>query len=101
MDDFNQSKQNGIWGRLENALYEDVDVQDLRASVFGGPVFHPDDRAYRGVALPSECWKLLVYQEHGTLNARASLLTQNVDHLRALLALDEFRVYQLTIDELE
>lgn len=24
MDDFNQSKQNGIWGRLENALYQDV-----------------------------------------------------------------------------
>ncbi|WP_367281548.1 DNA/RNA non-specific endonuclease [Paeniglutamicibacter sulfureus] len=30
MDDFNQSSQEGIWGRLENALYEDVDVQDLR-----------------------------------------------------------------------
>lgn len=101
MDDFNQSKQNGIWGRLENALYEDVDVQDLRASVFGGPVLHPDDRIYRGVALPSEYWKLLVYQNQGTLKARAFLLTQDLDHLRALLALDEFRVYQITIAELE
>lgn len=101
MDDFNQSKHNGIWGRLENALYENVDVQDLRASVFGGPVFHPDDRTYRGIALPSEYWKLLVYQNQGTLKARAFLLTQNLEHLRALLALDEFRVYQITIDELE
>ncbi|WP_286166906.1 DNA/RNA non-specific endonuclease [Arthrobacter sp. AQ5-05] len=101
MDDFNQSKQNGIWGRLENALYEDVAVQDLRASVFGGPVLHPDDRIYRGVALPSEYWKLLAYQNQGTLKARAFLLTQDLDHLRALLALDEFRVYQITMDELE
>lgn len=101
MDDFNQSKQNGIWGRLENALYEDVDVQDLRASVFGGPIFHPDDRIYRGIALPSEYWKLLVFQEQGVLKARAFLLTQDLDHLRALLALDEFRVYQITLDELE
>lgn len=33
--------------------------------------------------------------------ARAFLLTQDLDHLRALLALDEFRVYQITMDELE
>lgn len=42
-----------------------------------------------------------VYQNQGTLKARAFLLTQDLDHLRALLALDEFRVYQITLDELE
>ena len=101
MDDFNQSSQDGLWGRLENALYEDVDVQDLRASVFAGPVFGPADRLYRDVALPAEYWKLLVFQEHGVLKARAFLLTQDLDQLRAVLALDEFRVYQITIGELE
>ena len=101
MDDFNQSSQDGLWGRLENALYEDVEVQDLRASVFAGPVFRSDDRLYREVALPSEYWKLLVFQEHGVLKARAFLLTQALDQLRAVLALDEFRVYQITIAELE
>ena len=101
MDDFNQSSQNGIWGRLENALFEDVDVEDLRVSVFAGPVLGPDDRTYRGVALPSEYWKMLVFQEQGVLKARAFLLTQNLDHLEAILALDEFRVYQITVDELE
>lgn len=72
MDDFNQSSQNGIWGRLENALYEDVDVEDLRVSVFGGPVFHPDDRVYRGIVLSSEYWKLLVFQDQGVLNRARS-----------------------------
>ncbi|MGB9033643.1 MAG: DNA/RNA non-specific endonuclease [Paeniglutamicibacter sp.] len=101
MDDFNQSRQDGLWGRLENALYEDVDVQDLRASVFAGPVFGAADRVYRDVALPAEYWKLLVFQELGVLKARAFLLTQDLDQLRAVLALDEFRVYQIIVAELE
>ncbi|MCW4466852.1 DNA/RNA non-specific endonuclease [Glutamicibacter sp. MNS18] len=101
MDDFNQSRQNGIWGMLENALYDLVDVQDLRASVFAGPVFHVQDWPYRNVPLPAEYWKLLAYRENGILKARAFLLTQDLDQLRAVLALDEFRVYQITLPELE
>ena len=101
MDDFNQSSQDGIWGQLENALYEQVDVQDLRTSVFGGPVFQPGDQVYRGVGLPSEYWKLIVFKENGVLKARAFLLTQDLDQLRVALALDEFRVYQVSVGELE
>lgn len=101
MDDFNQSSQNGIWGRLEDALYEDVDVENLRVNVFAGPVFRTDDRVYRGVALPSEYWKMLVFQDQGVLKARVFLLTQDLDQLRAILALDEFRVYQITLSELQ
>ncbi len=44
---------------------------------------------------------MLVFQEQGVLKARAFLLTQNLDHLEAILALDEFRAYQITVDELE
>lgn len=101
MDDFNQSSKQGVWGRLENALFEDVDVQDLRVSVFGGPVFHADDRVYRGIALPAEYWKLLVFQDQGVMKSRAFMLTQNLEHLRGILMLDEFRVYQITVAELE
>lgn len=101
MDDFNQSSKDGIWGRLENAVFEEVDVDDLRVSVFGGPVFHQDDRIYRGTALPHEYWKLVAFCENGILKARAFLLTQNLDQLRALMDLDEFRVYQITLAELE
>ena len=101
MDDFNQSSQDGLWGRLEDALYEDVEVDDLRVSVFGGPVFHDDDRIYRGTALPREYWKLVAFIENGTLRARAFLPTQDLDQLRALPDLDESRVYQVTFAELE
>lgn len=101
MDDFNQSSQEGIWGQLENALYEQVDVEGLKVSVFGGPVFQSGDQVYRGVGLPSEYWKLIVFKEGGVLKARAFLLTQDLDQLRVALALDEFRVYQVSVGELE
>ncbi|MHA6969370.1 DNA/RNA non-specific endonuclease (plasmid) [Glutamicibacter bergerei] len=101
MDDFNQSSQEGIWGQLENALYEQVDVENLCVSVFGGPVFQPGDQVYRGVGLPSEYWKLIVFKEGGVLKARAFLLTQDLDQLRVALMLDEFRVYQVSVGELE
>jgi endonuclease G, mitochondrial len=100
MDDFNQSSREGVWGRLEDAVFADVDVEDLRVSVFGGPVFHDDDRVYRGVQLPREYWKVIAFRESGRLTARAFLLTQSLDQLEAL-ELDEFRVFQTSLAELE
>ncbi|MCS7475998.1 DNA/RNA non-specific endonuclease [Umezawaea endophytica] len=100
MDDFNQSARNGLWGRLEDALYADVEVDGLRVSVSGGPVFGADDRVFRGVALPREFWKVITFVEAGVLKTSAFLLTQNLDQLEAL-DLDEFRVFQVTLAELE
>jgi len=100
MDDFNQSGRAGVWGRLEEAVFADVDVQDLKVTAFGGPVFRDTDREYRGVRLPREFWKILVYKEQGELKSAAFLLTQNLNPLEAL-DLDEFRAFQVTIPELE
>jgi endonuclease G, mitochondrial len=100
MDDFNQSAKAGVWGELENALFADVEVDALRVSVSGGPVFNADDRVFRGVALPREFWKVITFAEAGVVRTKAFLLTQNLDQLEAL-DLDEFRVYQVTIAELE
>lgn len=100
VEDFNQSAQDGVWGRLEDAVFADVDVEDLKVSLFGGPVFAADDRAYRGVRLPREYWKVVVFRDSGALRARAFLLTQALDRLE-LLDLDEFRVFQLAVPEVE
>ncbi|MEU6869006.1 DNA/RNA non-specific endonuclease [Streptomyces sp. NPDC046876] len=100
MDDFNQSARNGLWGRLEDAVFEDVEVDDLRVSVFGGPVFLPDDHPFRGVQIPREFWKVLVYAEGGTLKCKAFLLTQNLD-LTESLDLAEFRVFQVNVSEIQ
>ena len=98
LDAFNQAARNGLWGRLEDALYEDVEVDDLKVSVIAGPVFGDDDRVYRGVPVPREFWKVIAFTEGGTLRASAFMLTQNLDRLETL-DLDEFAVYQLPIGD--
>ncbi|WP_447007096.1 DNA/RNA non-specific endonuclease [Saccharothrix isguenensis] len=100
MDDFNQSMRRGLWGRLEDAVLSDVDVDDLRVSVYGGPVFRSDDRVFRGVPLPREYWKVIAFASAGVLKARAFVLTQNLNQLESL-ELDEFRVFQVRLVEVE
>lgn len=100
MDDFNQSARNGLWGRLEDAVFADVDVDDLKVSVFGGPAFQDDDRVFRGVRIPREFWKVIFFVEGGELKTKAFVLTQSLIRLESL-DLDEFRVFQVTLDEIE
>ncbi|WP_342083628.1 DNA/RNA non-specific endonuclease [Dyadobacter sp. OTU695] len=100
MDNFNQSALRGIWGELENSVFEEVDVDNLRVSVFGGPVFSSGDREFRGVKIPREFYKILVYVEAGKLKARAFILTQNLSQLE-VLDLKEFRVFQVKLSEIE
>jgi endonuclease G len=101
VDDFNQSGQQGVWGRLEDALYEDVEVDGLRVCVMAAPVFRDDDTVYRGVALPREFWKVLAYSRSNELAVRAFLLAHDLDPMQAVTALDEFRSYQVELAELE
>ncbi|MFF3326437.1 DNA/RNA non-specific endonuclease [Streptomyces sp. NPDC002889] len=100
MDDFNQSSRNGLWGRLEDALFAEVEVDDLKVSAFAGPVFQEDDRLYRGIHIPREYYKVIAFSEQGELKTKAFLLTQNLDQLEAL-ELDEFRVFQVNLSEIE
>ncbi|KOX15515.1 DNA/RNA non-specific endonuclease [Nocardiopsis sp. NRRL B-16309] len=100
VEDFNQSAKGGLWGRLEDAVFADVDVDDLRVSVFGGPVFQDDDRPYRGVRIPREYWKVIVFADQGELRSTAFLLTQNLDQIEAL-ELEEFHVFQVMLGEIE
>lgn len=100
MDDFNQSTQGGIWGQLEDAVFDEVDVEDLRVTLFGGPILRDDDRVFRGVRIPREFFKVLAYVEGGELQSKAFLLTQSLDLIEAL-DLDQFRVFQVSLGEIE
>ncbi|WP_420155630.1 DNA/RNA non-specific endonuclease [Siphonobacter sp.] len=100
MDNFNQSSQGGIWGQLEDAVFEQTEVDHLKVSVIGGPIFRTDDQVFRGVAIPREFYKILAYVEASTLKVRAFLLTQNLNDL-SFLNLDAFKVYQVSLTELE
>lgn len=100
---FNQSGAGGIWGQLEDALFAEVDVADLRVSVMGGPILTEHDPVYRGVALPKRFWKILYYREgeDRAVRARGYVLTQE-DLLSPLEALElpEFSVYEVAVGQI-
>lgn len=100
---FNQSGAHGIWGELENAIFADVDVADLRISVIGGPIFGDRDPEYRAVKLPKEFYKVLYWRERGSqrLSAKGYVLTQSdlINELEAL-ELPEFAVFEVPIGEI-
>jgi endonuclease G len=102
-EDFNQSEANGIWGELENAIFADVDVEDLRISVMGGPIFSKGDPVYRGIQLPKQFWKVIYFREVGDpkIKARGYVLTQS-DLLNQLEVLDlpEFSVFEVPLSRI-
>ena len=101
---FNQAQRNGLWGELEDALFDEVSVDDLRVSLMAGPIFKQNDLEYRGIRVPASFWKVLVYKDEddGKFKAKAFVLTQKdlLNDIEAF-ALDEFRLYQVAIRELE
>jgi endonuclease G, mitochondrial len=101
LDDFNQGSRGGVWGRLEDAIFADADVDDLRVSALGGPIFKPNDFRYRDVLVPRSFWKIIAYVENGTLTAKAFVLTQDdLESKLESLGLEEFKVFQVTVTDL-
>lgn len=97
---FNQSAASGIWGALEDAIFADVDVADLRVAVMGGPIFAESDPIYRGIQLPKQFWKTIYFREAGdsVVQVKGYVLTQ-ADLLNDLEALElpDFSVYEVPI----
>jgi endonuclease G len=104
---FNQSLRRGLWGRLEDAIFEDVAVGDLRVSLLGGPLLRSQDPLFAGVRIPTEFWKAVAYTDDadGQHKVRAFILTQRdlVTDLTSpeSLELDEFRVFQVPLGRIE
>jgi endonuclease G len=100
---FNQSQRHGLWGQLENAIFEDVDVENLHVSVMGGPLFRNDDIPFRGILIPRDFWKLIAFVDAADhqLKVKVFVLTQDdlLNDIEAL-ELDEFRLFQISVAEL-
>ena len=104
---FNQGQRGGLWGRLEDAIFEDVDVEDLRVSLMGGPILRKNDPTFQGIPIPTEFWKLVAYTDSAddVDKVRAFILTQRnlVDDLvePEALELGEFQVFQVSLRRVE
>lgn len=107
---FNQSSKASsagllLWGNLEMYVTAQAKKDRRNVTVFNGPVFRDNDRVYRGVQLPREYWKLIVYiKDDESAGAVAFVLSQ--ESLIKNLPAEEFTVgpyqpYQVRIADLE
>jgi endonuclease G len=90
------------WLELEDHLLDNAGAENLKISVFTGPVFGDHDRVYRGVQLPEEFWKVVtMVREDGRLHATAYLLTQ-ADLLTDFeFAFGAFKTFQVPVTRIE
>jgi endonuclease G len=102
LEKFNQVGQHGLWGQLEDAIFADVKVDDLRVSLIGGPIYKDNDLPYRNVLVPRSFFKVIAYVEEGNVRAKAFVLTQDdLEQNLEALGLEQFQVFQISLHDLE
>ncbi len=92
---FNQSKEGGIWGELENFILAQAKAEIY--CLFAGPVFSDDDEVFEGVddfgdievKIPSRFWKVVVAESAGAIQSFAFVLEQDLTGV-------EFREFAVT-----
>ncbi len=92
-----------LWLELENYLLDNADTRGFRASVFTGPVFRPDDAAYRDVLLPKAFWKVavMINDANGELSATGYLVSQAGLLTDLEFVFGEVKTYQVPITDIE
>jgi endonuclease G, mitochondrial len=64
------------WLGLEDYILKNTDIEDLKVSVFSGPVFTEKDIDYRGIKVPLQFWKMAaIIKKNGTPSVSAYLLS--------------------------
>jgi endonuclease G len=94
-----------LWGNIEAHIARKAAADKDRLSIFNGPVFRSSDRPHRGLRVPREFWKVVVYKKAGgVLGAAAFIFSQ--EGLIANLPFEEFivgpyRPFQIRIRDIE
>lgn len=91
------------WLGLEDYVLDTADAEEIKISVFTGPVLRARDPDYRDVKIPQEYWKVIAFCENnrGSLRAAAYLLSQSA-HLDDLeFAFGPYKTYQTRVAEIQ
>jgi len=108
-----------LWKSLEDEIFRQVDVANLRIALIGGPIFARNDRAFapasapqgfRPVLIPKEFFKIVAYRDNAdngikVLAFRLSQADLVRGRLEALtpeaLELSNFEMFQVEVSEIE
>ncbi len=93
----NRSNRNGLWGNLENIVLEKGAIKEQGATgkitVFNGPIFKDSDPVFRGIQIPVEFYKIIVWPT-SSKEIRATAFKLSQGHL-----LDDVNLEDLDIDQ--
>ena len=91
------------WLDLEEYILQNADREDIKVTVFTGPIFRPDDMLYRGeYRIPAEYWKVVVIvKEDGQLSATAYMQTQKNLIVDLEFAYGAYKTYQVPVSLIE
>ncbi len=98
-----QSFNAPVWLSLEEYALQNARDEDMRISVFTGPLFTDDDPEYYGVAIPLVFWKVIAFVHDDTkeLSATGYSVSQE-DHLRdEEFVFGPFKTYQRSLPWIE
>lgn len=92
------------WLRLENAMLSAARENEMRISVFTGPVLSPQDPVMLGVQVPTAFWKIVAYVQDGALRAQGFMqwqtqLVEDLD-LETLDQLGRVAEFQVSIRQI-
>lgn len=93
-----------LWGKLEDHIAAQGKSERRKLCVFNGPVFRASDQEYRGVQIPKEFWKVVVFAtDSGKPAAAGFILSQAelIEDLKEEFAVGEYKAVQVRIKELE
>ena len=108
----NRGRSGGLWGKLETVVLEKGAKKENgrtgKISVFNGPVFKDTDPIYKGVKIPMEYYKVILWiNDNDKLKATAFILSQ-LDLVEEIdfedLGIDqniEFKEYQISLENLQ
>ncbi|QDT50542.1 Nuclease precursor [Symmachiella dynata] len=99
---FNQGKN--LWAGLEDFLLDKAADEDLRMTVFTGPVFTSSDPVYRGIPIPKKYWKVAVVARPNNKIAALGFVVDQEMLLRQVVSFgadDVAKTFQVPVSEIE
>jgi endonuclease G len=96
----------GIWNDLEDYLLKNANKANMKVSVYSGPIFAASDPMVKGVKIPIEFWKVIVFIHDQTseLTATAYVGSQAAyvsQRARPAFVFGQFNNWQAPISRIE
>jgi len=100
---FNRGKQ--LWQGLENYILYNTDQENVKATVFSGPVFSLDDQKHRGTAIPKAYWKIVAVEDSQEKLYSSAYIVSQEQYATGIafeaLPVEKYNTFQTTVAKIQ